>query len=407
MVGLTATQLPEHRIQQGAMFAADTKPLRIAIFTETFLPKVDGIVSVLCLMLRRLQEHGHQVILFGPSGGPQEFAGAEIVGVKGPPLPLYPELRISVPHPRVYQRLKDFKPDLLHVVNPFFLGPFGLWSAQRLRLPVLASFHTDLARYAQAYGVGMLAPLAWLYMRSLHNLADVNLCPSTAVRADLRAHGFKRVRWWKRGIDTEFFTPGPKDMEMRSRLTDGHPEDFLVVNVGRQSPEKGLKDLRDLLFPEPGVRLALVGGGPGHENLVSHFANTPTTLPGYLRGEELVRAYRAADAFIFPSTTETFGLVALEAMACRAPVIAARSGGILDTVEHGVNGLLFDPDQPQQIRRMVRQLRDDPVLREQLAENGLRHAQSRSWRATMDQLVDYYRLSMRVFQRNRRPAAAL
>ena len=119
-------------------------------------------------------------------------------------------------------------------------------------------------------------------------------------------------------------------------------------------------------------------------------------LPGYLRGQALVDAYRAADAFIFPSTTETFGLVALEAMACRLPVIAARTGGVLDTVVDGENGLFFDPQQPAEMRQRVLQLRDQPRFREHLAANALEHARSRSWRATMDQLVDYYRAAMRV-----------
>lgn len=383
--------------------------LKIAVFTETFLPKIDGIVSILCLMLQRLNELGHQVLLFGPPGGPAEYAGAEIVGVGGPRVPLYPELRFNIPRRFVWEKVSAFQPDLVHVVNPFVLGPFGMSYARRLRVPVVASFHTDLARYAQAYGVGFVAPLLWQYLRTLHNRADLNLCPSTAIHADLRRQGFRRVRWWQRGIDTEQFTPGPPDPEVRRQLSGGEPHKFLVVNVGRQAPEKRLHLLRDQLFPADNVRLALIGGGPSHAQLQRHFAGTPTVLPGYLRGQALVEAYRAADAFIFPSTTETFGLVALEAMACRVPVIAARTGGVLDTVQDGVNGLFFDPEQPQQMRAQVLRLRDQPQLREQLADNALRHARSRSWRATMDQLVEYYHTAQRVFRLrhvNSEPAAA-
>ena len=208
----------------------------------------------------------------------------------------------------------------------------------------------------------------------------------------------------KRGIDADFFTPGPVDPAMRNRLTDGHPDDFLLINVGRQAPEKGLFGLRDAIFPpgrpQEGVRLALVGGGPAHEDLKQHFAGTPTVFPGYLRGDDLVNAYRSADAFIFPSTTETFGLVALEAMACRVPVIAAQSGGVLDTVRDGYNGLYFDPAQPGQMGDLVRRLRADPALRDELAANALQHARSQSWRATMDQLIDYYYMAIRVHNRS-------
>lgn len=375
--------------------------LKIALFTETFLPKIDGIVSVLCLALQRMREQGHKVLLFGPSGGPSEFEGAEIVGVTGPKVPQYPELRALIPRPGLYQRVKAFDPDVIHAVNPMMLGAFGIGVARRMNKPLLASFHTDLARYATHFRMGYIVPTLWAYMRGLHNQADVNLCPSTAVRDELRAQGFKRVRWWKRGIDTEFFTPGPVDPEMRARLTGGNPDDFLIVNVGRQSPEKGLFGVRDAIFPQQGVRLALIGGGPAHQALQEHFAGTPTTFPGYLRGQDLVDAYRAADLFLFPSTTETFGLVALEAMACRVPVVAARSGGVLDTVVDGYNGLYFDPERPSEMGDKVRQLRADPARRDALAGNALQHARRQSWRATMDQLIDYYYLAMRVHGRQR------
>lgn len=372
--------------------------MKIAMFTETFLPKVDGIVSILCQALERLGEKGHRVLLFGPPGGPKEYAGAEIIGIGGPRLPLYPELRINIPRRGVFERLAAFQPDLIHVVNPFFLGPFGLRYARRLKLPTVASFHTDVARYAHHYGGGFLAPLLWGYMRTLHNRASLNLCPSSTVLKDLRARGFRRVRWWRRGVDTARFNPGPRDEALRARLSDGHPDEFLVVNVGRHSPEKRLETIRDALFPAPGLRLALVGHGPSHARLKDYFRGTPTTFPGYLEGADLVAAYRAADVFLFPSTTETFGLVALEAMACRTPVIAARTGGVLDIVQHGVNGLYFDPDQPAQIGPLVKSLAENPAWREQLAENALAHARSRPWQATMDQLIDYYRLSIRCFR---------
>jgi glycosyltransferase involved in cell wall biosynthesis len=144
----------------------------------------------------------------------------------------------------------------------------------------------------------------------------------------------------------------------------------------------------------------MVGGGPATEQLREHFRGTPTVFPGFLYGEELVSAYRAADAFLFPSTTETFGLVALEAMACGLPVIAARAGGVLDTVRDGHNGLFFDPQQPAQIGTLVQRLRSDPAYRQQLADNAVAHALSRDWRATMDQLIDYYYMALRVSRHN-------
>ena len=379
-------------------------PLRIALFTETFLPKIDGVVTILCLMLQRMSELGHQVLLFGPSGGPDEYAGAQIVGVAGPKLFFYPELRMLLPRRDLLQRVRNFQPDVIHAVHPFFLGTYGLWCARSLNVATVASFHTHIPKYLEYYGYDYLARPAWAYSRFLHNRADLSLCTSTAMRSELREQGFQRVRWWKRGIDTDRFSPGSTDWETRSRLTGGKPENFLVVNVGRHAPEKGLHQLRDQLFPQEGVSLALIGDGPSNADLKRHFAGTATTFPGYLKGEELVAAYRAADVFLFPSTTETFGLVALEAMACRVPVIAARTGGVLDTIKDGINGLFFDPEQPQQIGELVQKLRSNPLLRDRLAENALSHARSQSWRATMDQLVDYYRKAMRVHRLSERSA---
>lgn len=370
--------------------------LRVAVFTETFLPKIDGVVTILTLMLRRLNELGHQMLIVAPSGAPAEVMGAKVIGARGPRLFFYPELRMLLPSREIFQRVKDFQPDVIHVVHPFFLGPFGLWCAQAIGAPTVASFHTHLPKYAQHYGYGYLTKPLWGYERFLHNRADLTLCTSTAMRDELREQRFRRVRWWKRGIDTDRFSPGPRNVAMRERLTGGKPDNFLIVNVGRHAPEKSLHQLRDHLFPQEGVSLALIGEGPSHDELKKHFAGTDTTFPGYLKGDDLVAAYRAADVFLFPSTTETFGLVALEAMACRVPVIAARTGGVLDTIKDGVNGLFFDPNQPQQIGQQVQKLRQNPALRDQLAENALAHALSQSWRSTMDQLVGYYHKAIRV-----------
>ncbi len=373
-------------------------PLRIAVFTETFLPKIDGVVSILCLMLKWLNELGHTVVLFGPAGGPSEYEGARIVGIGGPRLPYYPELQANIPGPRIWEEVQHFQPDLIHLVNPVLLGLPVLGYAKRLGVPCLASFHTDLARYATHYGLGFLETTIWHYLRSIHNCAHLNLCTSTFMRDDLRSRGFQRMRWWRRGIDTELFSPGARNLAMRARLTAGHPNEFLIVNVGRHSPEKGLKEIREHIFPTQGVRLAFIGGGPSHNALKEHYRHTATVFPGYLRGVELVNAYRCADAFIFPSTTETFGLVALEAMACGVPVIAAKAGGVVDTVIDGVNGYLYDPAQLEQIGPLVQRLRQEPVLHANLAQSAIAHAQSRNWRTTMDQLVDYYYTAIRLFK---------
>lgn len=370
--------------------------LRVGLFTETFLPKVDGVVNILQLMLRYLADRGHQAILFAPAGGPTEFAGFPVIGVNGITNPYYKELKLNFPSRDTFPILRRFRPDLIHSLHPFSLGPFGMQMARKLDIPAVASFHTDVARYARFYGSGFLTDGVWAYERHIHNQATLTLCPSSILRDDLRSHGFQRVRWWHRGIDTEHFSEGPVNQSVREELTDGNPDDLLILNVGRHAPEKGLFGLRDHLFPTNGVRLALVGDGPSHAELKSWYDGTPTVFTGYRFGAELIAAYRSADIFLFPSTTETFGLVALEAMACRLPVIAANRGGLTDSIKQNRTGLLFDPDYPAEIRKYVELLRDDQSVRTRLAEAGWRHSQSQSWQRTMDQLVGFYRKALRM-----------
>lgn len=370
--------------------------MRVAIFTETFLPKLDGIVSILCLALRRLAERGHQALLIGPPDVPPEYAGARCVGVGGPRFPLYPEVRINLPSRRIGRALRAFRPDLVHVVNPVFLGPTGIAYARRLGLPLVASYHTDIPGYAKYYGFPWgERPLWWLF-RTMHNIADLNLVPSTYILRQVRAHGFRRVRWWRRGIDTARFRPGLRDPAMRARLSGGHPDDFLALYVGRIAKEKGVERLRDPLRQLPGVRLALVGGGPEMGQVRAHYAGAPAVFTGFLDGDELVAAFASADALVFPSTNETFGLVALEAMACGLPVVATMTGGLVDILEDGVNALVYDPADPRGMADCLRALQRDPGLRERLSAGALAHARSRSWQATMDQLIDFYGTAMRV-----------
>jgi glycosyltransferase involved in cell wall biosynthesis len=370
--------------------------VRIAIFTETFLPKLDGIVSILCLALRRLRERGHQALVFGPPDMPREYAGARCIGTGGPRFPLYPEVRMNLPTRRIGQTLRAFQPDLVHVVNPIFLGPTGIAYARWRKLPLVASYHTDIPGYAKFYGYQWGEGLLWWLFRSLHNRADLNLVPSSYILRQVRAHGFRRVRWWQRGIDTERFRPVAPDRAMRARLTAGHPDDFLALYVGRIAKEKGVERLREPLSELPDVRLALVGGGPEMDQIRALYAGTPAVFTGFLDGDELVSAFASADALVFPSTNETFGLVALEAMACGLPVIAGMSGGLVDILQDGVNALVCDPDRPRSIAECLSRLQHSPELRARLREGALAHARARSWRATMDQLIDYYHLAMRV-----------
>jgi glycosyltransferase involved in cell wall biosynthesis len=365
--------------------------MRVALFTETFLPKVDGIVTRLRHTVEHLQRSGDRVLVFCPEGGLTEYQGAKIFGVKGAPLPWYPELTMAFPTPTIGKKLEQFRPDIIHAVNPAILGLGGIYYAKKLQIPLIASYHTHLPQYLQHYGLGMLEGLLWELLKSAHNQAQVNLCTSTAMVEELTNHGIERAALWQRGVDTEMFQPHLANLEMRSRLSQGHPDSPLLLYVGRLGAEKEIDRIKQILEAIPSARLALVGDGPHRLALEQHFAGTPTHFVGYLHGVELASAFASADAFIFPSRTETLGLVLLEAMAAGCPVVAARSGGIPDIVTDGVNGYLFDPTDERGAIAATQRLLAQPEERETLRQNARQEAEKWSWAAATRHLQSYYR----------------
>lgn len=365
--------------------------MRIALFTETFLPKVDGIVTRLRHTVDHLQRSGNQVLVIAPDGGITEHKGAKVYGVTGFPLPLYPELKMALPRPAIGYTLEEFKPDVIHVVNPAVLGLSGIFYSKILKIPLVASYHTHLPQYLQHYGLGMLEGFLWELLKGAHNQAALNLCTSTAMIEELTAHGIERVDLWQRGVDTELFHPNLASVEMRSRLSKNYPESPLLLYVGRLSAEKEIERIKPILEAIPEARLALVGDGPHRQALQKHFAGTNTYFVGYLMGQELGSAFASADAFIFPSRTETLGLVLLEAMAAGCPVVAARSGGIPDIVTDGVNGYLFEPTADVQgaIAATIRLL-EQKQQRDIIRQNARQEAESWGWPSATRQLQDYY-----------------
>jgi len=233
--------------------------MRIALFTETFLPKVDGIVTRLKHTVDHLQRQGNQVLVFSPEGGLTEYRGARIHGVSGFPLPLYPELKLALPRPSIGEALDAFQPDLVHVVNPAVLGLAGIYYSKSKALPLIASYHTHLPKYLEHYGLGMLEGLMWELIKAMHNQAQINLVTSTAMQAELSEHGVENIEVWQRGVDTELFRPELASAAMRDRLSQGHPEAPLLLYIGRLSAEKEIDRIKPVLEAIPGSRLALVG----------------------------------------------------------------------------------------------------------------------------------------------------
>lgn len=361
--------------------------MRVALFTETFLPKTDGVVNALCHLLEHLARRGHKALLFAPAGGPLHYAGTPVIGLPAVPFPLYPELKLVPPTVDVSDRLAAFGPDLIHVFNPVSLGIAGLRHAREMGIPVAASYQTDLPGFAMRWGLGFVSELLWGYLRWMHDQADLNFCPSRFTMTELAKRGFRNLRVWGRGVDANHFHPSRADVEWRMRLSDGHPEAPLIITVGRLAPEKRIAMLRPVADVLPQARLAIIGDGPARWLLEHQFAGTPTVFTGYLHGTALAAAYASADIFVLTGANETFGNVVLEAMASGLPVVVPNTGGQLDHVRHGVNGLIYDAEDTDTLVAQVTLLVNDPSVARRLGATGRAYAETQRWEQVLDGLI--------------------
>jgi glycosyltransferase involved in cell wall biosynthesis len=366
--------------------------LRIAIFTETFLPATDGVVTRLRHTIRELARMGDEVMVLAPliKGMPKSYAGAEVVGFPGVAFPPYPQIRLAPPHPGVGRALRRFQPDVIHVVNPIVLGLGGIYYARRHRIPLVASYHTNVAAYARYYNLGFLEGFTRWATRTIHNQANVNLCTSESVREDLARDGVKRVRVWAHGVDSELFGPDKASESWRVRLSGGEPDKRILAFVGRVAPEKNIGQVRAVLERVPDTRMAVIGDGPARQATEREFAGTPTVFTGLLQGEDLASALASVDIFVLPSTTETLGMATIEALASGVPVLAARSGASEEILEEGEDGLLFESGSEESLVVQVRGILEDAGLREKLARNARAAAEKRDWAVATQKLREVY-----------------
>ncbi|MGG6314383.1 glycosyltransferase family 4 protein [Paenibacillus macerans] len=362
--------------------------MKIAIVTETFFPSTNGVVTRLTHSIRWLVREGHEVIVIAPDQSVGEYAGAQICGVPSFRFFLYPNLPLSLPGRVVGKLLREYEPDVVHVVNPAMLGVAGIWYGRRY--PLIASYHTHVPQYADFYKLPWLKPVLWGYLRFLHNRAELNLCTSRAVQGELDGRRFRNVRLWKRGVDTELFGPQHRNVAMRLRLSGGEPQKRLLLYVGRLAAEKEIERIRGVLLASGEFRLAIVGDGPHREPLEAFFAGTGTVFTGFLHGEELAQAYASSDVFVFPSTTETLGLVLLEAMVSGLPVIAAASEPSREQVAEGTTGFLYEPGAADGLVDAALPLLDAERLR-RMGAAARAEALAQGWDEPSRQLLELYR----------------
>ncbi|MHB8765057.1 MAG: glycosyltransferase family 4 protein [Deferrisomatales bacterium] len=377
--------------------------MRVALVTETYFPQVNGVSRTLDRLVRHLTGQGHEVQVLAPRyREPTPLpVGAQLTVFRGFPLPLYPEISVCPVAPgRLRQAFRRIAPGVVHVATEGPLGLAALSAAQHQGLPLVSSFHTHFPQYLTFYRLGWLGPAAWRYLRWFHNRTENTLCPTSSVRELLLARGFQDVAVWSRGVDAELFHPGRRDPELR-RQWGVRPEDVVLTCVGRLAVEKNLPLLLEafrLLPRELPCRLVLVGDGPLRAALEAtpEAAAGRLLLPGYRRGEDLARAYASADLFTFPSLTETFGNVLLEAMASGLPAVAFSVPGPADVVRDGQTGILVEDTTATALAAALANLIRKPQRLAALGANARAWAETQSWDAANEAVVHAYRRAIRV-----------
>jgi len=390
-------------LSKKAFTTADAPPLRrnpprkVCLMVEpTPFTHVSGYANRFQEMLKFMKKAGDDVDILTvdsktpASELPNDFHGYDIRHTQGFTFPLYNHISLSIDLPEMKgaRILETKRPDLIHVTSPGFMLFAALFYARVMCIPLVMSYHTHLPSYGKNY-LGFIPGvenICWELLRWAHSRADLTLVTSHAMKGELTANGIPRVDVWRKGIDTVRFHPKFKSDEMRSKMTDGHPDDFLMVYVGRLGAEKRLKDIKAMLAAmPPDTRLCIVGKGPQEDELHQWFEGTNTVFTGQLGGDELSAAFASADAFIMPSDSETLGFVVLESMASGVPVVGADAGGIPDIIDTGKTGFLVEPGNTEVYVQCLNQLRN-AKFRERMGKAARIEAERWGWEAATSYL---------------------
>jgi len=377
---------------------------RVAILTEAFLPKVDGVTRTVLLTVKHLEATGRQALVIAPSPTVTRVGQTRVFGVPSLWLPFNRETRVAPPWPSIIETLRAFKPHLIHLFSPFSLGFIGMVGGGLLNTPVIANYQTDLPAYARSYGYAFFSNACIHLLRYIHDGCTLSLAPSRATVRELRAWGFRRLRLWGRGVDSQRFSPTRRSQESRSRLLAGRdPDSLLAVYVGRLARDKHLETLRDVAR-EPGVSLTIIGGGDELPALRKAFCGEGSNVhfAGALVADELAQAYASADVFVFPGPEETFGQAVLEAMASGLPAIVSDRGGPATFVEDNCSGFICPVDDAAAFATRVRYLRDNPAIRLRQSLEARLYAERQPWSGVMRSLEHYYREALILHRRKQR-----
>lgn len=369
--------------------------LRVAIFTGNYNHIQDGVSLTLNRLVTFLEEQGIPVIVFGPTvDEPAIDHEGEFVSVPSIPMPGRPEYRITVGFPeKAQQRLREFNPTLIHLATPDVLGFRAMRWGQANNIQIIASYHTHFTSYLKYYNLDMLEKIGWKYLSWFYSQCKHIYVPSPSMADELNEQGIDEgIRIWARGVDTQQFSPDYRDMEWR-RSVGFNDDDKVVTFVSRLVWEKNLQTYVDtvkrLQQKNPNIKAMIVGDGPAKKELEEKLPEAHFT--GFVTGDELSRAYASSDIFLFPSETETFGNVTLEAMSSGLPCIVADATGSRSLVESGENGFLAAPYDTQAFAQCITDIVEDPSLEEEMSKAARQKALSYSWTNVNGELLNNYR----------------
>lgn len=362
------------------------RSLRVVVVTESFLPQVNGVTNSVLRVLEHLRAEGHQALVIAPesSGGITEYAGFRVKRV--PSLEMKGLLPVGFPQKTIEPLIDGFNPDVIHLASPFFLGNYASRVAERLDIPTLSVYQTDIAGFARHYGLTVAHDSLKRWVAKIHKRTTRTLAPSNWSCEDLKSTGVPNVHLWPRGVDSQKFSPEKRDINLRCELLGDRPDRKLVGYVGRLANEKRIDDLATLDARDD-IQLVIVGEGPARSRLERVLKNA--RFVGYQSGEELARYYASLDIFVHTGKHETFCQSVQEALASGVPVIAPNFGGPTDLVKHGWTGYLIDTENSYSLNHAVNQIL-------QLAEPALMGARAResvierTWLSVNNQLISHY-----------------
>jgi len=380
-----------------------TRPsLRIAVVTETWPPEVNGVAMTLAKLVQGLSHRNHDVQLIRPrqtkTDSPMSDASLEEVLMRGMPIPRYPELKLGLPSKKTLVKTWTLRrPDVVHIATEGPLGWSALQAAKVLKLPVTSDFRTNFQSYSKHYGVGWLRKPIVAYLRKFHNATACTMVPTRELMRTLSQNGFANLKVVSRGVDTKLFNISKRDTSLRSSW--GATDDTKVlISVGRMAPEKNLdqvlKAYEALKVTGQAFKLVMVGDGPLKEQFQKRYPEI--IFPGMLSQTNLAAYYASSDLFIFPSQTETFGNVTLEALASGIPVLAFDCAAARDWVQTGVNGWLIAENNPEGFAAQAVTIFNSKDLLDQITQSTRQQVVHLDWDQIAEQVESVFWDAIRI-----------